>query len=347
MRTLASIQTIKSLSPIKDADRIELASMNGVEWKCVVLKGAHKAGDFVVYIEIDSLLPRAPWSEFLFKPEDARTLYRVRTVKLRGQLSQGIVFSVNTLDFSCQTNLHYDNLVEGADVTSLLGIVKYEPPVPACLSGICKGNFPSYVPKTDEPRVQAHPGVLREIAGKEVHISVKMDGNSGTFLMHEGHFSVCSRNMMLTESETNTFWKVAKLYQLEEKLSLEAYSHLAIQGEVCGPGIQKNRLNLKEHDLFVFSIFDTITGQYLGWEDFIRTVQALRLKNVPLLYKGVFEPWWGVGHLLEMAEGSYEGTSNQREGIVIRPLVEYMSTTLKGRLSFKTINNLYLLKGED
>ena len=148
MRKLASIQHIKNLEPIEGADAIEKATVLG--WQVVVKKGEYKVGDLTVYIEIDSLLPETSDFEFMRKNK-----FRVRTIRLRGQVSQGICFQPSILppDFI---------LDEDADCTEALGIVKYEPPVPAHLAGIAKGRFPGFIPKTDETRVQ----VLQEVLEK-------------------------------------------------------------------------------------------------------------------------------------------------------------------------------------
>ena len=340
MRNLASVQIVKAVNPILGADAIECVDILG--WKCVTKKGEVKVNDPVVYIEIDSLLPRAPWNEFFFKPgrDDGATSYRLRTVKLRGQVSQGLVLPLNILGADVHT------FVEGQDITELLGIVKYEPAISPQLAGMVKGPFPSYIPKTDETRVQAEPGVLDEVRGKPVVITLKMDGSSGTFFQYQNGFGVCSRNLEFKEDGDNTFWKVANRYNLKDGFA-KLVRNLAVQAELCGPGIQKNRLNLKDHDIYGFNAYDIQTAKYLDFDEALDIFTFLGIPSVPLIYNGIFDPSWGIAELLEMAKGKYDGTQNHREGIVTRPIEETHSPILKGRLSFKIINQDYLLKYED
>jgi RNA ligase (TIGR02306 family) len=347
-RNLASVQRIVDIGPIEGADAIERVTVLG--WNCVTRKGEFKLNDLVVYCEIDSLLPRAPWCEFLFKPgrDDAATNYRLKTVKLRGQVSQGLVLPLSILEgkkFESDTreNPIYE-FNEGMDVTSLLGIVKYEPNIPANLAGVVKGSFPSFIPKTDETRIQAAPKLIDEFKGKLVYITTKMDGSSCTFYWNRGEFGVCSRNLELKEDENNTLWKLAKMYNIKEKLE-KLDRNIGIQGEVCGEGIQKNPIGIKGHDFFVFNVYDIDTGRYLDHPRFIEVVDTLELKSVPLDYVGPFKEEWDKETILKMAEGKYPGTNNHREGIVIRAVTEFKSEALKGRSSFKCISNSYLLKG--
>jgi len=349
MRQLATIQQISAVEPIAGADAIEVASVLG--WKVVVRKEeGFKVGDLVCYIEIDSLLPLAPWCEFLFKDtkDKERGQYRLRTVKLRGQVSQGLIMPLTVLDgkkYANDTREHpvYPRAV-GVDVTGLLSIMKYEPPIPACLAGTIKGQFPSFIPKTDETRIQAVPGVLKEIAGRPIYITTKMDGSSGTFYHNNGAFGVCSRNLEFLEDGDNTFWKVAKKYDLKTKLAALG-RNIALQGEVCGPGIQKNRLELKDHDLFLFNVYDIDKGCYMDMKDFVTIARGLAVPTVPVDSIMDADDKWTVEQLLNVAKGLYPNTKAHREGIVIRPLVECYSRELKGRMSFKVINNDFLLKG--
>jgi RNA ligase (TIGR02306 family) len=166
MRKLASIQKIKSLEPIEGADAIEKATVLG--WQLAVKKGEFKVGDLAVYCEIDSLLPDRPEFAFL-KPRGMR----IRTIRLRGQVSQGICFPLSILPEDIEPQ-------EDMDVTEILGITKYEPPIPAYLSGKVKGKFPSFIPKTDETRVQVLQKVLDKYQGISCYVSEKLDGSSAT-----------------------------------------------------------------------------------------------------------------------------------------------------------------------
>ena len=230
MRKLASIQLIRSLEPIEGADVIEKATVLG--WQLVVKKGEFRVGDLCVYCEIDSLLPDRPEFEFL-KPRGMR----IKTIRLRGQVSQGICLPLSILP----DGIAFE---ENADCTTILGITKYEPPIPACLSGIVKGKLPSFIPKTDETRVQVLQQLLSKYKGEKCYISEKLDGSSATFYIYNNEFGVCSRNLELLEDAANSFWKVARQMDIENKLRA-LNGNYAIQGELVGEGIQGNKLRLK------------------------------------------------------------------------------------------------------
>lgn len=337
-RKLASIQKIKDIQPIPGADKIEVASVLG--WKVVCRKDEFKIGDYAIYCEIDSVLPFQPWTEFLRDKNKLDKPIRLKTVRLRGQLSQGILFPTSILPPSFE-------ILEGQEVAEVLNIVKFEPEIPAQLAGIVEGVFPSHVPKTDELRVQAFPEVITEFKGKEIYISQKMDGTSGTYIFRDGEFKTCSRNLSLKEVVGNAYWDMEKKYDIRNKLQAiyNRTSHnYAIQGEVVGPGIQKNRIGLKEIDLMVFNVYDINEGRYLGYVEFIAFCEENKLKTVPILETGVFT-YSTVDDLLEKARGVYPLSNKHQEGIVIRPIIEFRSTVLDGRASFKVINNDFLMDG--
>lgn len=338
-RKLASVVKVLKVEPIEGADAIEKVSVLG--WQVVSRKGEFKEGDKAVYFEVDSFLPIKPEFEFLRKSSykklvDGSEGFRLKTIKLRKTLSQGLLLPISILKFRPENDYK-----EGEDVTEILEVVKYDPPLPAQLSGIAKGNFPGFIPKTDEIRVQSEPAVIEELRGKPFYITVKMDGTSGTFYMKDGEFGVCSRNLELKETEGNSFWAIAKKYGLVDKM---AGKNIAIQGEVVGPGIQKNPLLLKEVELHIFSIYDITDGKYWDFKEVVNFCGDNGLKFVPVEeVDGDF--CYALEQLLEKAKGTY-GSGKQREGIVIRPQTETYSETLKGRLSFKVLNNDYLLKEE-
>ena len=337
-RKLASVQRVVEIIPIEGADNIELAKVLG--WQCVIKKGSFEAGDLGIYCEVDSFLPVSPEYEFLRKGcyrkfANGEEGFRIKTIKLRGKLSQGLLLPGEPFKDS-------QWLPVGTDVTEMLGIKKFEPPIPACLSGQVLGNFPGFIPKTDEIRIQAEPGVIAELMGKDVYITTKMDGSSMTVYKSGDHFGVCSRNLELKDTEGNSQWSLAKRYALDSNPLMEG---IAIQGEIVGPGIQKNPLQLREVELFVFNVFDIKAGKYLNFHDATERVKLLGLKFVPVEYIGEFN--FTLGALLEKASGKYPGTTNNKEGIVIRPVTEEWSAALNGRLSTKVINNDYLLKDEE
>jgi RNA ligase (TIGR02306 family) len=335
MRKLASIQKIKSLEPIEGADAIEKSTVLG--WQLVVKKGEFKVGDLCIYCEIDSLLPEKPEFEFL-RPRKMR----IRTVRLRGQISQGICFPLSFLpaDFA---------IVEDADCTEALGIVKYEPPVPAHLSGIAKGKFPSFIPKTDETRVQVMQRLLDKYKGETCYLTEKLDGSSATFYLYQNEFGVCSRNLDLLEDGENTFWKVARALDIETKLR-SLNGNFALQGELVGEHIQDNKLKLRGHTVYFFNIFDIDRFEYFPYARFVKTIADLNLQTVPILSTD-YALSNDIDSIIQMAtRKSAVNPDVWAEGIVIRPLMEKIDLILSnenfnnGRVTLKAINPEFLLK---
>lgn len=339
MRKLASIQTIKYVKPIPDADSIETVGVLG--WEVVSKKGEFAPGDTCLFFEIDSLLPELPQFEFLRKNCYNENLkkYRLKTVKLRKQLSQGLALPLTV----------FPNLVGldiGSDVTELLGVEKYEQPVPIQIQGDTnKFNWP--ISKTDETRVQLDDEYkfIESLTGKPYYISLKLDGTSSTFLIHpeDNTYHVCGRNYSYKYSDSHKFWTLSNKYNIEQGLRelWEDGRKIAIQGEIVGPGIQKNPLGLTDHDLYIFNVVDVISGSKLCLDDSLSIVERLGLKFVPLLDKGD-NFTYTKDSLLELAKGKYithfssAKSSQDREGIVIRSIC--------GEISFKAINNDFLLK---
>ena len=328
-RKLVSIQVIDEVAPIAGADKIMAARVMG--WTVVVKKGELAPGDRCVFFEIDSVLPDGPaWSEFL-RPRG----FRVRTIKLRGVLSQGLALPVSILDGEVPD--------VGVDVRERVGVRKYEPVLPDARE--IAGPFPARVPKTDELRLQSALGVLDELRGRDHYVTTKLDGTSATYLRDVDGLVACSRNWALARGD-NHVWRLAAQYQLETRLPPE----MAIQGEICGPGIQKNRLELPAVDLFVFSVYDVRAGAFLDHDAFVAFCAEHGLRTVPIervVRAADLERDLDLDGWLAAARGTYPGTRRHKEGIVVRPLVEAPSAVLGGRLSFKVINNDFLLEDED
>lgn len=332
-RKLASIQLVAEIRPIEGADAIEVARINN--WDVVVKKGEYKVGDFCIYCEIDSFLPIKEEFEFLrkssYKKMAGQEGFRLKTIRLRGQLSQGLLLPIHVLPLG-------EVVSEGMDVTEMLGIVKYEPPIPAELAGKVRGNFPSFLRKTDEERVQNLTKFYDNWVeqGLDFYVTEKLDGSSATFYMNNGEFGVCSRNLDLTETEGNTFWKVARELQLEEKLRATG-KNLAIQGELIGEGVQGNPYNIKGHTVRFFNVFDIDSQTYYGLPMFLATMQhELKLETVPILTNLTMKLPKTIDEVLAFADGkSVLNDKFDREGVVFR--------TMDRTISFKAISNTFLL----
>lgn len=363
-RNLATVRKITDLKQIDGADNIELAIVDG--WQVVVAKNVqHKIGDFVVYCEIDSFLPIKEEFEFLrkssYKKMGELEGFRLRTAKMMKQLSQGLILPISVLNSKFNPDMvvdiskqpwgdqlqvgPYDDalVVEvGTDVTELLGIVKYEPPIPAELSGKVKGMFPSFISKTDESRAQNIPDEYKTYteSNDNFYITEKLDGSSATFYINNGEFGVCSRNLELLETEGNTFWKVARQLDLENKMRAKN-KNFAIQGELIGEGIQGNPYKIKGHTVMFFTAFDIDMRKRFNYAEFAMFMARNQLEVAPLLSirAGTDLPKT-IEELLKFAEDkSSLNEKTEREGIVIR--------TSDNVISFKAISNKFLLKDKN
>jgi RNA ligase (TIGR02306 family) len=341
MRKLAKIVKIDELNPIEGADAIECAVVGG--WKVVAQKGLYNVGDLAVYFEIDSWIPHE-LAPFLSKGKEPREFEgvkgeRLKTIKLRGQLSQGLLMPLKEIDLNGMT------LIEDMDVTERLNVKKWEKPVNAQLAGVCKGNFPSLIPKTDQERVQ---NLKKEIAGVieagvAFEITEKLEGSSMTCYLIDGVFGVCSRNMDLKPTAENAFWQTAVREDVEERMREEfGLADFAIQGELVGPGIQGNIYKLKETRFFVFDIYDIRRGVYVDPITRRSMVASMGLDHVPVLaYQAQLRNTIGiesVDDILAFAEGKSvlgDITGPEREGIVFKEI--------NGGFTFKAISNKYLL----
>lgn len=419
MRKLATIETILDIQPIPEADAIEVATVRG--WKVVIKKGEFSVGDTVVYCEIDSWIPTelAPFLSKGSEPKEFNGIKgeRLRTVKLRGQVSQGLILPLSTLfkhgqiikdktieliekdekecanakmtlaknritikgtkeqfeklgnemvqalvlalDYDTSSDefktlrgrfnttkkivlteenrvnsveLMFDNCF-GMNISDMLGIIKWEAPTPAALAGTVKGNFPSFISKTDQERIQNLLEYFEQFKGKLFEVSIKLDGSSCTMYYNNGAFGVCSRNLELKEDEQNTFWKMAIKYNIRQKL--EAYSkNIAIQGEVFGDKIQGNPEKISGQDFRIFDVFIIDEYRYASPEERAEILVDLGLFEIQVPILGFLPMPNNLEEALELAEGRSLNPATQREGIVF-----------KGNgVSFKVIANSYLLK---
>lgn len=351
VRKLATIAKIVNVEPIEGADAIEVVTIRG--WKVVTKKNEFVTGDLCVYCEIDSVLPGIEEFEFLRNKK-----FRIKTIKLRGQVSQGIAFPLSVLESTTGGKLKNGKLVlkqrsgvnqipltDGFDVTGLMGVIKYNPKIPACLEGKKKGSFPSHSIKTDEERIQNLTNDYEELKLHKYFATEKLDGSSMTCYLKDDIFGVTSRNMDLIETLDNTFWKVARELKIEEKMRAYAKTkglrNFNIQGELIGESIQKNKYKLSGQTVRFFRSFNIDEFEFFDYEIFIDMIKDMDLNTVPVL--GIVELPDTVDELLKFVEGKSVLTkTTEREGIV------FVSTDFvkkfNGRLSFKGISNKFILK---
>ncbi|MFN8577798.1 MAG: RNA ligase (ATP) [Candidatus Sericytochromatia bacterium] len=340
MRNLATIQKIISIEPIENADSIEKVTVLG--WNVVVKKNEFKLGELVVYIEIDSLLPELDIFEFLRNKK-----FIIKTVRLRGQISQGICFPLGILENFISSS-EINNLKEGDEVTDIIGITKYEPPLPLNMGGNIKGLFPSFIPKTDETRAQVLPQIIERYTGTECFITEKVDGSSMTIYIKDGEFGVCSRNMEMTKDINNIFWATSEKLGLENKLKnlskILNIEDISVQGELIGNGMQGNKYKINGNKFLAFNIFDINSYKYIDFKEFFESCEKSSIETVPLLDEK-FILNHSISELVELSKGNSKLNSQvKREGIVIRSIKEITNVEKIGRFSFKSINPEFLLK---
>jgi RNA ligase (TIGR02306 family) len=322
-KNLATVQVISEVLPHDNADRLELAIVKG--WQCVVGKGNFKSGDRCVYIQLDSIVPEEEQFEFLRKQS-----FRVRTMKLRGKLSQGLVIPC-VFDYPV-----------GTDVTEEIGVIKYEKPIPVGLDSI--GAFPThYLSHTDEERLQNIPELIDLMKGKEVYASLKHDGTSSTYVnsVTEDGVLVCGRNWMFPPVGDTIYASMYEKYDIGNRLP----EGFAIQGEIVGPGVQKNHEGLTEKILKVFNVKDLSEDKFLDYHEMKAFCLSHGFDMVQTYHVGEFhEKWWTIAGLLAESDAARYDNGGQAEGIVWRLAKNVYCPELGKDLSFKVVSNKFMLK---
>jgi RNA ligase (TIGR02306 family) len=366
-RKLASIRRIESVEPIPGADNIEMIRVDG--WELVTQKSNNfKVGDLVCYLEIDSFLPVIPQFEFLRKgcyknTENLGEGFRIKTIKLRGQVSQGLALPLS--DIAKILNAPIDAPLlqeEGADLTAYLGVKKYEQPIPAQLAGKVKGNFPSFIPKTDSERAQNLLKHIEPLLEDNFEVTTKLDGSSMTVYcrshpdLSEPEIGVCSRNYNITEDDTNAFWKCARAKKIIDallQLHKTSGAQLAFQGELVGPGVQKNKEKLTELDFYLFNVYDITLKRYLtpaerqALVSGIKSFLKIDINHVPIVLTQKLSAFLNnptnrqelMQSLIAASKGPMMNGNGYREGVVFKHG--------KSDFNFKVINPDYLLKYDE
>ena len=343
MRHLVTIQKITDIKSIPDADRIELALVLG--WQSVVPKGQFKTGDKCVYFEVDSFLPIEPRYEFLSKScyrnnEFMGEGYKIFTQKFRGEISQGLILPLTEFP-----EINAENVTVGEDITELLNVRKWDIPEVAGFVGTAFRKKPYGIPTTDETRVQSITDLIQQLKGKPYYISTKMDGTSCTMYCINGEFGVCGRTDEYKDDGKSMMYEFAKQHGIDERMkeyNRNSGKNIVIQGEFCGPKIQKNRLALREYHWYVFNVLNGDSMKLLSLNDMLSVCKELNLTSVPIEeISDCFN--YTIEELIERAKGKYPSGQN-KEGIVIRPQFPEYCYKLGKSLSFKVLNNDFLAK---
>lgn len=360
MRKLASIRIVESVHAIPDADKIEMVVIDG--WQVVSQKGNFKAGDKCVYFEIDSAFEKDSVVGLSLPVEKAIRVntedkgfiegFRIKTIKLRGQISQGYALPLSY--FRTFKNVDLD----AEDLTFELNVLKYDKPESGFGMGPgfarTAGNFPTdFIRKTDQERAQnlKHQIFEHYQAGTCFEVTYKLDGSSETIGRYEQGDEVkdviCSRNLALKldeEDVTSQFITVGR--PVLDKLILDGHVNVAVQGELVSPGIQKNFENVLNPALYIYSVWDVKGYKYLNPSKAREFVAEIGATYVPVMHENItLQELFGeqiedanelLAKLLEYAEGPSGLNGKYREGLVYK--------SEDGIFSFKTISNSYLLK---
>ena len=329
-RKLATIRRIAEVKSIEGAEFIEAVRVDG--WWVVAKKGEFPVDSLAVYMEVDSFVP-TEIAPFLTKaghePKEFEGVKgeRLRTVKLRGQLSQGLLLPISILPTTTVIEV-------GNDVTELLGVLKWERPISPQLYGQAKGYFPSFLRKTDQERVQNIGVQLQYYINQTFEVTIKLDGSSCTIFSYNEEDGVCSRNLELKRDENNAFWRIALEYDIHKKIRA-CGRNLAVQGELIAPNIQSNYEKVNKPEFYVFDIFDVDKQEYMLPKERQEFCKILNIPHIPIIDKA-FSMIDNVDMLLDMAEGNGMNVGVKREGLVFKHN--------NSEFSFKAISNSYLLK---
>ena len=343
-RVMARVVTIDNVERHPNADALDICTVGG--WNIVTKIGEYKTGDLAVMCEIDSWVPHelAPFLSKGKEPREYRGVKgeRLKTAKLRGIVSQGLLLPITRdlrVEFS-HAFLNFENareLQEGDDLSQVLNIQKWEQEIPAQLAGQVRGNFPSQIPKTDQPRIQ---NLKKELSiaqhkGLQFAIEEKLEGSSLTmYLDIEDEFHVCSRNLDLKNDGANSFWRAAIKYDVENIMRQNNLQGYAIQAELLGPGIQANIYQLNGVEFYVFDVYSVKQARYLYPAERRELIATLGLNQVPVVCEST--TLGTMEEIIALADGKSMLYNTLREGIVFKQL--------DGDMTFKSISQQYLIK---
>lgn len=341
-----TVEKIKSVGPIEGADRIQVASLAGMDYQFVIGKGQFEPGESVLYFPVDSVLPveltRKMGLEGKLSGKDKN---RVKTIRLRGQISQGVVAEPGLVPASV--------LGEGPEkITEFLGVTKYEAPEVPCHDAVLK-SLPDGVPVYDIESADRHVEVANWLMDQPVMVTEKVEGSNFSILVtKEGEVLVNQhhRTIIPKDGVEHTFWKVAKEQRIIDFArnihENTGKKDIVVYGEMLGPGIQGNIYGLPKHKVLFFDIMEN--RRWLPPQDFCWVVRdfygSFGEFIVPLLVMGTKLSDWLDGLTIKEASNGKSALADVlREGIVIKPMEEQRHPDL-GRLFLKQRSPEYLAK---
>jgi len=315
---LVYVGKIIAIEAIPNADQIVSATVvcgTGGKWKGVVRKAELGLGDMCEVYLPDALIPEDDVRMGFMKACG----WRVKMCRFRGAPSEVVIMPLDTRWAGWAWI--------GLELTEQKGVRKYSKPISSHLQGVAKGNFPAFIPKTDELNYQRHGELVDQLVGLPYYITEKADGSSTTAYRYKGEFGLCSRNLELEYNPSNGYWAVCKKYGVEERLP----EGIALQWETCGPGIQGNTMGLAEIDGFAFSAYNIPEHRYLDRYELATLCSGVL--NFPMCRCLASGSHFSKEGIETLGEGKY-ANGKEREGVVVRSMdnVGFMP------ISFKVIN---------
>lgn len=324
-----NIVTIDSVVPHPNADRLEIAHVDG--WQCVTGKDQFSPGDKAVFIEPDYVVDTT-WPEFQFlDKKGVGGPHRLKAVKLRGVLSYGLLLPVPP---------SLAGLEVGTDVMADLGVTRYVPPMRNNVSlgdmqELPADEYPRVpTPKFDLENIQRYPDIIS--IGEEVEITEKIDGTNARYMYLNGVMYIGSRNRWLKPDSKNVWTRMVSL-EPDIVRTCQLNEGVILYGEIYGP-IQALTYGFTVPHFALFAAYNTKRGMWVHVNtlDYDHT-----LERAPVLYVGPYDE--------DMAQSLAEGDSlvgispgHMREGVVITPTIERMDFEI-GRVSLKLISNRFWL----
>ena len=342
-----TVETIDQVLPHPNADKLSLGKLKGIAFEFVIGKDQFKIGDKVLYFPIDSLLPPSIIEALNLTGRLAgKDKNRLKTIKLRGALSQGLVCSVDKL---LPTDMQ-DKTSE--EITKFLGVTKYDPP-PVLEKNANLLPLPSGQAPYDIEGADRNQHIVDLMMDRQVGVMEKMEGQNFSVTRQEDKTFVNQRNftIQVKEGAVHSFWALAEKFGLLDKVKQIPGREVIIYGEMCGPSIQGNIYKLKQHTIFVFDI--RVDNKWMPLEEMMKTmgfttpnelghyVNEQGLAMAPLLFKGTLKEYLKDQSVQSVSNGNSLYGDTLREGIVIKPLQEDTIVSY-GRLIIKQRSPVYL-----
>lgn len=347
-------EVIDKIKPHPNADRLELGSLLGMSYQFVIPKGLYKEGDTILYFPLDAVLPDdvADICGVLGKLKGSQK-NRVGTVRLRQEISQGLVAPFDKFDITSEKlvkaynslsqimtqdddRIEYfpsqfdinDRKLVGILIAHILNVIKYEPPAIPCKAGNLN-KLPGDLTIYDIENADREVEMFEALLDIPVIIEEKSEGsNAAIYISEDGDVKVCQRKHSIDpiEGKEHTWWKAAKNGYIDFAKKIHADEGnvpVAVYGEIIGPGIQKNYYDLPDHTILIFDI--KVNGEWLNPEKRLEYVDKYidRSKHVPVLSIGkTLREVLGDISIQDFSNGKSVLVDKLREGIVIKPMQE-------------------------